>query len=307
MFGEDEGHPNKENALLITREACRQELISEMVESLQMLDFESRKDVGQILCAMIRIEDRGAYPGLDYLLSHPDVVPLLFAGYDRPELALNCGSMFRECVRHAPVAADFLKSELFAELFDKLSAAEFEIASDAFLTFKDLLTRHRAVVADYLAEHNDHFMGLYHALLTSPNYVTRRQAVKLLGELLLDRHNTRTMMTYVADVGNLQLMMNLLKDSSKSIQFEAFHVFKVFVANPHKTRPVVDVLLNNRDKLLAYLEGFQTERGEARGQRGRVGPLAGRAAVAWRRRGEGGTASAARMGARAARLAAEWT
>ena len=56
--------------------------------------------------------------------------------------------------------------------------------------------------------------------------------------------------------------MNLLKDSSKSIQFEAFHVFKVFVANPNKTRPVTEVLLNNKDKLLDYLETFQSDRGK---------------------------------------------
>lgn len=31
---------------------------------------------------------------------------------------------------------------------------------------------------------------------------------------------------YVSDEDNLKLMMVLLKDSSKSIQFEAFHVFK---------------------------------------------------------------------------------
>lgn len=31
----------------------------------------------------------------------------------------------------------------------------------------------------------------------------------------------------MADVDNLCLMMNLLKDPSRSIQFEAFHVFKV--------------------------------------------------------------------------------
>ena len=72
----------------------------------------------------------------------------------------------------------------------------------------------------------------------------------------------KAMMLYVSDVGNLKLMMNLLKDSSKSIQFEAFHVFKVFVANPNKTRPVTEVLLNNKDKLLDYLETFQSDRGK---------------------------------------------
>eukprot|EP00879_Flechtneria_rotunda_P003767 GHRR01004006.1.p1 GENE.GHRR01004006.1~~GHRR01004006.1.p1 ORF type:complete len:146 (+),score=76.59 GHRR01004006.1:436-873(+) len=68
------------------------------------------------------------------------------------------------------------------------------------------------------------------------------------------------MMRYVSDVQNLMQMMNLLKDSSRSIQFEAFTVFKVFVANPNKPKPIVDILTNNRDKLLKYLLDFQNDR-----------------------------------------------
>ena len=49
----------------------------------------------------------------------------------------------------------------------------------------------------------------------------------MLGELLLERSNLKVMVRYVADEENLKLMMNLLKDQSRSIQFEAFHVFKV--------------------------------------------------------------------------------
>lgn len=36
------------------------------------------------------------------------------------------------------------------------------------------------------------------------------------------------MTKYIADAENLKLMMNLLRDKSRNIQFEAFHVFKVF-------------------------------------------------------------------------------
>lgn len=53
--------------------------------------------------------------------------------------------------------------------------------------------------------------------------------MQLLGELLLERSNLKVMVKYVADEENLKLMMNLLKDQSRSIQFEAFHVFKVSV------------------------------------------------------------------------------
>lgn len=57
--------------------------------------------------------------------------------------------------------------------------------------------------------------------------MTSHLILQLLGELLLEPLNVRVMVKYVADVHNLILMMNLLKDQYDSIQFEAFHVFKV--------------------------------------------------------------------------------
>lgn len=43
--------------------------------------------------------------------------------------------------------------------------------------------------ADFLEANYDKVFGHYQHLLNSENYVTRRQSLKLLGELLLDRHN----------------------------------------------------------------------------------------------------------------------
>ena len=57
--------------------------------------------------------------------------------------------------------------------------------------------------------------------------MTRRQSLKLLGELLLDRSNFTTMMRYISSKENLKMMMILLRNKSGNIQFEAFHVFKV--------------------------------------------------------------------------------
>lgn len=57
------------------------------------------------------------------------------------------------------------------------------------------------------------------------------------------------------------MMMNLLRDTSANIQFEAFHVFKVFVANPKKPEAISQILINNRDKLIAYLRNFQNSKG----------------------------------------------
>ena len=125
----------------------------------------------------------------------------------------------------------------------------------------------------------DRFFGAYQNLLVSENYVVRRQSLKLLGELLLDRHNFNTMTRYIANPDNLKLMMNMLRERSRNIQFEAFHVFKVcffvdnlhilifnfskvFVANPNKPRPIADILLRNREKLVDFLASFHTDRTE---------------------------------------------
>lgn len=51
--------------------------------------------------------------------------------------------------------------------------------------------------------------------------------VQLLGELLLDRSNVKVMVKFVSELEHLKTIMDLLRDQSRSIQFEAFHVFKV--------------------------------------------------------------------------------
>jgi len=71
------------------------------------------------------------------------------------------------------------------------------------------------------------FFSSFTTLILSNNYVTKRQSLKLLGEILLDRANFNVMTRYIANEANLKMMMNLLRDKSKNIQFEAFHVFKV--------------------------------------------------------------------------------
>jgi calcium binding protein 39 len=58
---------------------------------------------------------------------------------------------------------------------------------------------------------------------------------QLLGELLLDRYNFSVMTRYIGSTDNLKQQMNLLKEKSKNIQFEAFHVFKVLCSSIERT------------------------------------------------------------------------
>lgn len=56
--------------------------------------------------------------------------------YETPQVALNCGIMLRECIRHEPLAKIVLQSKEFHNFFDYVEMSTFDIASDAFATFK---------------------------------------------------------------------------------------------------------------------------------------------------------------------------
>lgn len=94
--------------------------------------------------------------------------------------------------------------------------------SDAHLKrAQDLLTKHKILCAEHLEKNYDQVFGQYRELLDSENYVTRRQSLKLLGELLLDRANFTVMTIYIGNPENLKLMMNLLRAKSRNIQVRA--------------------------------------------------------------------------------------
>ena len=121
--------------------------------------------------------------------------------------------MLRECIRYEALTKILLHSDHFYDFFKYVEVSTFDIASDAFATFKvficdilsvlsscklfisaclffqELLTKHKMLAAEFLEANYDKIFNHYQKLLHSDNYVTRRQSLKLLGELLLDRHN----------------------------------------------------------------------------------------------------------------------
>lgn len=199
---------------------------------------------------------------------------------------------------------------VFWQFFGWIDRGSFEVSADAFTTFrvriymmwelimfnydrltetlffKETLTRHKSLVTGYLATNFNLFFARFNnTLIQSDSYVTKRQSIKLLGELLLDRANYNVMMAYVESGENLKLCMRLLRDDRKMVQYEGFHVFKVclrssslpplpsdrwhaltrdatqvFVANPNKSVAVQRILINNRDRLLKFLPKFLEDR-----------------------------------------------
>jgi len=262
LFGADNEQQSDIQLAQLSQEMYNSGLLLVLLRNLHKIDFEGKKDAAQIFNNILRRQIGTRTPTVEYICTTPEILFTLCKGYEHQEIALNCGKMLRECIRYEALAKIVLHSNHFYDFFKYVEVSTFDIASDAFATFKELLTRHKMLAADFLEANYDQVFVPYEQLLHSDNYVTRRQSLKLLGELLLDRHNFSVMTKYISSPDNLKLMMNMLKEKARNIQFEAFHVFKVFVANPNKPKPILDILLRNQDKLIDFLSKFHTDRSE---------------------------------------------
>nr|SVE73597.1 EOG090X07E2 [Daphnia atkinsoni] len=248
LYGTSDSEPQTDIVVAqLSQELYNSGLLVLLTQHLSRVDFEGKKDVAQIFNNILRRQIGTRSPTVEYICTRPEILFTLVQGYEHQDIALNCGTMLRECARYEALAKILLYSEEFYNFFKFV---------------EELLTKHKILCAEFLEANYDKVFAHYQGLLNSENYVTRRQSLKLLGELLLDRHNFTVMTRYISNPDNLKLMMNMLKEKSRNIQFEAFHVFKVFVANPNKPKPILDILLRNQEKLVEFLTKFHTDRSE---------------------------------------------
>ena len=198
----------------------------------ELAPAQTRKDVAQVFCGLLRVSVDGRLPCVAFLSAHKELLDTLTHGcaaaaapppsravaantrapsppprsYERADTALITGSMLREAVkveslcqcapaqapaprppsRHPPLFGPhaappryLLESPSMFEVLAYTDVSTFEVASDAFLTFKELLTRHPALTSAFLLAHSQPFFDAYNSkLLASQNYVTRRQSIK---------------------------------------------------------------------------------------------------------------------------------
>lgn len=261
LYGNSEAEPVSEACTQLTQEFFRENTLRLLITCLPKLNLEARKDATQVVANLQRQQVHSRLIASDYLEANKDILDTLITGYENMDISLHYGAMLRECIRHQSIARYVLESEYMKKFFDYIELPNFDVASDASATFKELLTRHKSTVAEFLSKNYDWFFAEFNEkLLSSSNYITKRQAIKLLGDMLLDRSNSAIMLQYVSSKDNLMILMNLLRESSKNIQIDAFHVFKLFVANQSKPAEIVTILVTNRNKLLRLLGDFKLDK-----------------------------------------------
>jgi calcium binding protein 39 len=167
--------------------------------------------------------------------------------------------MLISCTRSAGLTAALLREGAAFKLVELVQNPNFDIASEAYSVLSELLLSQKACTAKFVEMNFDVFFGSFHKLLEAPNYVAQRQALKLLGQMLLDRSFKEVMFRYIVNERFLQIHMNLLRHSSKAMQIAAIHIFKIFAVMPRKADRVRQILYRNKGKLLCLLDSFQSQ------------------------------------------------
>lgn len=237
-----------------------------LFQQLEKVPFETRKDLTAVFNFLLHnCGDAGIFRIYVQGRFHEMLTSMLrHIRAENPDITLLCGSMVRSMLRYDNLYEALLlnPTEYVFPFLDYAHAPNFDVASDAFTTLQEVLTTNKVLVAQKFLEKEgvfDEFIAKYNDMLLSTNYLTKRLSLKLLSDMLLDRVNFNSMMKYISDRKNLKISMLLLRDPSSNIQVEAFHVFKIFVANPSKPPMIKEILVDNKAKLIAYLENFHVE------------------------------------------------
>lgn len=150
---------------------------------------------------------------------------LLLKNCGIPATYLQSGKMLRSCISHALLIKQLLASQQFWTLFKIARDNDFDMSSSGFATLKAVLTSSES--ESFLEANKTELFVQFRNLIKEGNYVTKRETLHLLGDILLDKANYSLMEAFVKSSTNLKVVMNVMIEMSKSVRFEAFHIFKV--------------------------------------------------------------------------------
>eukprot|EP00948_MAST-09A_sp_MAST-9A-sp1_P002289 g2289.t1 len=272
---------------------CEDNLIINLIHTLRWLPFEARKHLANIYCHLCYSDTKGkpmgsssaakdgggkskkggayeACPGfIKYLRANKaKILEHLTTGLQHKDAQVQCAKMLSQMAQHPILAQDMLESPnlVFNFLSEHVLNPNFDICKEAFDILSLLLVEARGG-SKWLTANEEKFLTMYDPLLIAgwteddmpifqESYLVRRLALKLLGEILLEPVNQAFMMKYISNRENLVKTMYMLAIDNPRLQYEAFHILKIFIANPSKTKQIEEALADNTHKLIPFLQKF---------------------------------------------------
>ena len=113
LYGTAETEPQADIVVAqLAQELYNSNLLLLLVQNLSRIDFEGKKDVAQVFNNILRRQIGTRAPTVEYICTKPEILFTLMSGYEHQDIALNCGTMLRECARYEP----WQNNDLFGRL-----------------------------------------------------------------------------------------------------------------------------------------------------------------------------------------------
>lgn len=233
--------------------ALSNNLPEKALDSVRSLDFETRKDAVGVFDALLRLADRvGAGQVLSERLKAQPERLIQLLELEAPDFATY--STLQSCARSSDVAKTLLELDALPKLLKAVTRSSAELTLDAFGLLRELFCGPAAnACASYLAHSSVEFFDAYHRLLKVEDYLTQRQSLSLLSDMLVLPTYMQVMTEYVSKPRHLQVIMDCFRSPFLSIQLESFHILKLFAVNPHRPRRVRQILHRNSARLVRRL------------------------------------------------------
>ncbi|CCH62969.1 hypothetical protein TBLA_0I03140 [Henningerozyma blattae CBS 6284] len=256
------------------------DLFYDLINNFCELEFEAKKEVMLIYAISLRYSKDNKLVTVDYLVSKPSIIKLMILKIEESlnnkknyqDNFLMLGNMIIENIKYEQLNRIILKDPNFWKFFEFAKLNNFEISTESLQILNVALTSNIKLVSreffnsyssdDINNNSNENiprFINNINKLIVNGTYVIKRQSIKLLTSLILNRTFSTLRNEYISSADNLKLIMLLLIDKSKNLQLESFNIFKVMIANPTKDKYVMEILIKNREKLIRYFNNFNLD------------------------------------------------
>lgn len=238
-------------ALTILNEIIQTNFFLTVINRFPYLQVDLRKQLTLIFSAAINIQQGRSYPLVIWINNNISILDLLLNYYSKETLSINSGEMLRICAHHASLASQLLLPERLEKLTSYFDVTEFDISSDSFTTFKELLLN-SPISQEWIPHHYQYVVDTLHGTINEINYASTIQSLKLIGDLLLMFEFFRD--KYLNDEKCLAKIMQTMSSQYHGISIEAYHIFKLFVANDPKTEIIIKILKQNGRMLIDFIK-----------------------------------------------------
>jgi len=177
-----QGIDKDENSQKTVRMLMEEQLLKSILYHMPEFSPKVRQDIRNIW--LITLKSEKLREEVDnHFRMNPELLILLVRGYTKKDMVQTYGDILRFCIKHEAMLYLILFSSLVWQFFKFVTADEYEKCSDAFKTFKTILTRnnpnHKKHVAKFLKTNFDEFFRRFTALLEDDRYHVKRQSLRV--------------------------------------------------------------------------------------------------------------------------------